>query len=43
MGNTINWGIFKRHFWENYSGISTLKRRLSGPGQHDRFALPGGS
>jgi hypothetical protein len=23
MGGTINWGIFKRHFWENYSGINT--------------------
>jgi hypothetical protein len=21
MGGTINWGIFKRHFWGEYSGI----------------------
>ena len=22
---TINWGIFKRHFGENYSGINTAR------------------
>ena len=27
MGDTINWGIFKRHFGENYSGINNGRMR----------------
>ena len=43
MSNPTRTSENSQYAGENYSGINTLKRRLSGPGQHDRFALPGGS